>query len=102
MKTLKTLRKEKGLTITVLSEIIGVHHKSIEGWEKGRTKPSLCYFPLLSETLGVTEEELKAIVERVAILRSIDQASKRIVNLRSKLKDLDCQLALYNGGNNGN
>jgi len=55
------LRKERGLTQTQLGEMIGVSQQQIVSFEKGRRKVPVSALPKLSETLGISVEELIGI-----------------------------------------
>lgn len=55
------LRKECGLTQTQLGEMIGVSQQQVVSFEKGRRKVPVSALPKLSETLGVSVEELIGI-----------------------------------------
>ena len=51
-------RKEKGLTQAQLAEQLGVTNKAVSKWESGNGLPDISLFPVLSELLGVTADEL--------------------------------------------
>ncbi len=52
-------RKEKGLTQAQLAEQLGVTNKAVSKWESGNGIPDISLFPVLSELLGVTADELR-------------------------------------------
>ncbi len=52
------MRKEKGLTQKALSEIINVDSKTISKWEQGISAPDITLLKKISETLGITIDEL--------------------------------------------
>lgn len=51
-------RKEKGMTQEELAQKLDINNKTISRWETGKYMPDLSLFPLLSETLGVTVNDL--------------------------------------------
>lgn len=55
---LAKLRKEKGLTQRELSSILEVSPKTISKWETGCGLPDISFLKKISETLGITIEEL--------------------------------------------
>lgn len=57
-KFIMELRKEKQLTQNELAEKIGVTDRAISKWENGRGMPDISLIKTLSETLGVTVNEL--------------------------------------------
>ena len=57
-KTLKRLRAENGLTQEQLAEKLFISRQSVSSWENDRTQPDLEMLGKLSETFGVSLEEL--------------------------------------------
>lgn len=55
---IKDICKEKGITLNVLAEKIGVSQPSISGIATGKQKPSFDTLEKLSEALGVPVTEL--------------------------------------------
>lgn len=55
---IKIFRERKGLTQTQLAEKIGVKFQSVQGWEKGRTRPSSKRFSEIAGALGITVQDL--------------------------------------------
>lgn len=55
---IKEICKEKGITLNVLAEKIGVSQPSISGIATGRQKPSLDTIEKLAEALEVSVSEL--------------------------------------------
>jgi len=52
------LRKQRNLTQSQLAEILEVKQEAISSYEVGRRRVPVGFLPVLSETLGVTVEEL--------------------------------------------
>ena len=57
-KFIGELRKEKGLKQSELAEKLGVTSKTISRWETGKYMPDLSLFTDISESLGITINEL--------------------------------------------
>lgn len=55
---LKTLRKEKGLTMVQLGEIIDAPQSAISQWESGINRPNINRLKKLANLYGITVEEL--------------------------------------------
>ncbi|WP_172357958.1 helix-turn-helix domain-containing protein, partial [Lactococcus insecticola] len=55
MKNIKSLRKEKGLTMKELAKILEVTEASISRWENGKTPPRFDKIKKLSDYFGVSE-----------------------------------------------
>lgn len=55
------LRKEKGLSQSVVANAIGVSQKSIDFWEKGTNEPKLSYILALANFFQVSVEFLIGI-----------------------------------------
>jgi len=73
-KRLKDLRRQKNLTQTELSKMVGVHYSHIGRYEKGQSKPKAGVLKLLAEALGVTTDYLfEGKVDKVAKARLEDQ-----------------------------
>lgn len=51
-------RKEKGLTVIKLAEIIGASKNTISNWEHDRTQPSLFVADALADAFGCSLDEL--------------------------------------------
>lgn len=60
-ENIRNYRKKNDLTQEVLAERLGVTYQSISRWENGATYPDLELLPSISETLGVTVDELLGI-----------------------------------------
>lgn len=57
-KNIKRLRMEKGVTQEAFAKTINVSRQAVSSWETGRTQPDIEMLGSLSETLGVSIEEL--------------------------------------------
>ena len=57
-KNIKRLRMEKGITQEAFAKTINVSRQAVSSWETGRTQPDIEMLGVLSETLGVSTEEL--------------------------------------------
>lgn len=55
---IRNKRKEKGLTQQQLGDIVGVSMKAVSKWECGNAMPDVGTIKKLSETLGVSTDEL--------------------------------------------
>ncbi len=60
----KKLRKEKGMSATILAERLGVSPITISAWEKGANKPCAAKINALANYFGVTIEYLFGIDEK--------------------------------------
>lgn len=49
---LRTMRKEAGLTIAAVAEILHVHCNTIVGWEMGKRAPTLTDFDAYLKAVG--------------------------------------------------
>lgn len=57
-KSMRTLRKEKGLTQNDIAEKLNIHQSAYSNWENGYQRPCKKYWEPLAQLLGVTVEEL--------------------------------------------
>lgn len=57
-KFIAELRKEKNLTQVQLAHQLGVSDRTISKWETGRGMPDVSILKKLSETLGISVNEL--------------------------------------------
>lgn len=84
-------RKEKGMTQEELAQKLDINNKTISRWETGKYMPDLSLFPLLSETLGVTVNDLMSgeVVDKknyqsefeknvVTTMAEVDESNKRV------------------------
>lgn len=55
---IKELRVGAGMTQAELAKKVNVDQSSLSHWEKGDTRPSRKYIPVLAGALGVAVEEL--------------------------------------------
>ncbi|HFI0682456.1 TPA: helix-turn-helix domain-containing protein [Streptococcus suis] len=55
---IKQLRKEKGLTMVELGELIGAPQSAISNWEKGDNLPNVGRLKKLADIFGISVEEL--------------------------------------------
>jgi transcriptional regulator with XRE-family HTH domain len=85
---LQGLRKEGKFTQKKLSELIGVHRKTIIGWESGEFSPSSQYYPMLCGLLRVSEGRLLQAIKVDAINYRINKYSEKIEALRQELEEL--------------
>ena len=70
--TIKRLRRKANLTQQTLAEKLGVSPQSVSKWETGITMPDIAILPALSETLGVSIDDLFGL--------SVEQKLTRIEN----------------------
>lgn len=64
MKSLKELRRAKGLSQVELAKLLDVNQSAISQWEKGRTSPDYQKLLRLSEVLDVSVDALVGTVQR--------------------------------------
>lgn len=86
------LRREKGWTQKELAERLGVTDKAVSRWETGKGMPDVSLLKPLSETLGVSVNELLAgeaiepeqVMERsdALVLRTMKESGERIWRFR--------------------
>ncbi len=57
-KLIAKQRKEKGLTQQELGDKVGVGYRAVSKWETGQTMPDISIINELSQTLGITADEL--------------------------------------------
>ena len=60
-KTLKELRKQKNITQTQFSEIIGVHSQTVSKWERSLELPDLAVLQAISSVLEVSVDTLLSV-----------------------------------------
>ena len=60
-------RRIAGLTQEALAAALGVQRSTVARWETGATEPMLWVRPRLAVTLGLTLEELHAMLEKPRI-----------------------------------
>ena len=93
-KTIKRLRREKGITQEQLAESIGITSRAVSGWECDRTAPDISHVPLLcrifevsaDELLGIdlehSESEIRAYLDEAETLGHTGQGEERTALLR--------------------
>ncbi|MDR2687080.1 MAG: helix-turn-helix domain-containing protein [Oscillospiraceae bacterium] len=69
-ETLRSLRKEKGLTQEQLAERLNVSFQTVSNWERDESWPDLSMLPVLAGFFGVTTDALLA-VDRAANERRV-------------------------------
>jgi len=73
-KRLRELRRQKNLSQSDLSKMVGVHYSHIGRYERGQSRPKAGVLKLLAEALGVTTDYLfEGQVDKVAKARLEDQ-----------------------------
>lgn len=58
MKRMKFYRKQKGMTQTELSQVVGIAQSEISAYESGAKSPKVTVAMAIAEALGVTIAEL--------------------------------------------
>ncbi len=58
MKTIRTLREERGWTQLELASRLGVTPVTIYNWERGRTEPRVSQFRQLARLFGVSMDDI--------------------------------------------
>jgi transcriptional regulator with XRE-family HTH domain len=89
---LARLRKQQGLTLDMLAELVGVSKPTVWAWEHGKTRPAEARLAALAAQLGVCEADLRTgrdigalelalakAREQVAVAFGIDQARVKII-----------------------
>lgn len=59
---MRNLLKERNLTQQSVADALGVHQTLVSQWCTGRTKPSLEYAQKLAVLLGVSTDDIIAVV----------------------------------------
>ena len=65
MKTLRKLRKEKGLTQQKLGKLLGVTSQAIANFECGKRFGQLKFIKAYADILGISLDEFAEIVENI-------------------------------------
>lgn len=78
-KFIKSLRESNHLTQEQLAEELGLTDKSISRWEHGKTMPDISLLCPLSETLGVSVQEL---------LNGRKMTKEELLELKGTIEDL--------------
>jgi len=55
---LRALREKAGLSVAEVSEMTGIHKKSLYDWESGLREPSLNHYPILAKALKIKTRTL--------------------------------------------
>ena len=89
---LARLRKQQGLTLDMLAELVGVSKPTVWAWERGKARPTAERIAALAAQLGVSEDDLRtgrdidaleqalaAAREQVAAAFGVDQARVKII-----------------------
>ena len=72
------LRKEQGLTLDSLAEMIGVSKPTVWAWEKGKARPTQERLALLAAKLGVVEEDLLTGRDAEVLAQAIAKARREV------------------------
>ncbi len=84
-KSIKNLRRSKGVTQEQLSEILGVSCQSVSRWENEFCYPDIELIPTIASYFGVTVDELMC-VHNISDKHKIDKILTEHKNLISKGK----------------
>ena len=57
-KTIQQLREERGESRAHLARVMGVMPKDVADWEMGRTEPTFSRLRLLTEHVGVRDDQI--------------------------------------------
>ncbi len=87
-KFIAACRKEKGMTQNELAEILDVTDKAVSKWENGRCMPDISSLQTLTETLGITINELLS-GERITEDKHLERADENIVQLLRKVIEME-------------
>lgn len=87
---LKEERTKAKLSQTTLADELGVHFRTVQNWEKGRTPIPASVLPALDKLFGeaqgfVSKEEYDKVV---SVLNSTTEALNSATELNKKLSDL--------------
>lgn len=74
------LRKEQGLTLDALAELVGVSKPTVWAWEQGRARPTQERLATLAAKLGVVEEDLLTGRDGEALGQAIARAREQVAN----------------------
>lgn len=58
MNRLRELRKERGLTLRELGDVINTSNQNISNWEVGRSSPNIKYLTALADYFNVSIDYL--------------------------------------------
>lgn len=72
------LRKQQGLTLDSLAELLGVSKPTVWAWEQGKARPTDARLAALAATLGVKEAALRTGRDSDALGQAIDNARKQV------------------------
>lgn len=86
-ETLKEARKSARLSQQTLAKALGIHFRTVQNWEKGRTSIPTSVFFALDKLLGKTQdivprEEYNKIVEA---LNSATELNKKLTDLLQEI-----------------
>ena len=82
-QTLRTARKNRGLTQREVAELVGVSIEAYKGWEGGRHHPRSENVAPLAQALGISTDELMMEAQQ----RSISEDLRALFNAADKLPD---------------
>lgn len=77
---LNRLRRERGLTLAEVAEVLGVSKPTVWAWEKGKAKPLPERLDAIAAALGVSSEDLTDKPERDAGLAVVQECRLRIAS----------------------
>lgn len=72
------LRKEQGLTLEALAQLVGVSKPTVWAWEQGKARPTPDRLAALAATLGVVEESLLTGRDAEALALAITKARQQV------------------------
>ena len=86
-KNIKKYRSEKGMTQDELAEVLCVTRQAVSNWENEKTQPDIETLNRISETLGVTMEELIYGQAREPVVREIvhEKTVKQVTDIGAAL-----------------
>lgn len=95
LTNLRPLRKQRGLSMKQLGEMVGVAEVTISTYENGRSDPSIPVLCKIADVLDVSLDMLVRGKEKTALIgRSIEEIAKAFKALSDEHLELLAQTAL--------
>ena len=70
-ETLKALRNHEGLSRRVLAQRLGIHHRTLENWERGDVLPDRARVSELIHALALSRAEEQNLLEAYTAIGSL-------------------------------
>ncbi|MDE2437229.1 MAG: helix-turn-helix transcriptional regulator, partial [Sphingomonadales bacterium] len=75
---LQRLRKDRGLTLAAIADVLGVSKPTVWAWEQGRSRPTAEHMRGLARTLGLDETELAGNRQSARLQAVLGQARQQL------------------------